>query len=170
MTPEKPIKQTPIRVFDWLGFLCEAPPTTTVTATLDEFGLYSEGIYFIIEGTTNFTAVSPYKELPPQGAGWLNTNHPPVVPQGCTGIRLDFPTNCKWFCMPRNLNKALPTVQPILKADGEKFQIYPSDRIFVLKGSVLIKDRTFVAPTSVKNSDTTITCTANGDFVALKFY
>lgn len=170
MTPERPIKQTPIRVFDWLGFLCEAESGTFLTASLDEVGLYSQGIYFIFDGTTNFTAIDPYKELPPQGAGWLNTNHPPVVPDGCNFVRLSFTEKCKWFCLPHNVNKALPIVSPIVKANGEKFEIYPNDKIFILKGSVLIKDRTFVAPTSVKNSDTTITCTANGDFVALKFF
>jgi hypothetical protein len=170
MTPERPIKQTPIRVFDWLGFLCEAAPSTSLTASLDEVGLYSQGIYFIFDGTTNFTAINPYKELPPQGAGWLNTNHPPVVPDGCNFVRLSFTEKCKWFCLSRSVNKTLPIVSPIVKADGEKFEIYPNDKIFVLKGSVLIKDKTFVAPTSVKNSDTTITCTADGDFVALKFF
>lgn len=169
MTPKRPVKYTPVKVFDWLGFLCKAEPATSITASLDEVGLYNQGIYFIFEGTTNFTAINPYKELPPQGAGWLNTNHPPVVPDGCDTVRLSFTENCKWFCMPRNLDKNLPTVSPIIKADGEKFDLAADGKLFVLKGSVVIKDKTFTAPTSVKNSGEPTTCTVVGDFVALKF-
>ena len=78
--------------------------------------------------------------------------------------QLNFPVPTEWLCIPHQYNKSgLPTLESIIFKPGEITAISNNSDIFLVRGKLNIKGKTFIGPAQIRIRSGDVEVAVDGD-------
>lgn len=160
------MKTQPVRVFDRVGYLCEAKAGEEFATVVDTDGTYTNGLYFVYDGeirvhsrnsTVTQDRISPY----------LSIENTSPLERGGFAIA-EMVIDSKWFCLPKLPNGSIDPTTYVSRnyIKGKKL---PEGKYMIFKGLVTLNDGTTLTgpkTLTVKGSDN---CVVASKITALQF-
>jgi hypothetical protein len=162
---------TPKAAFGYVLNLCTTEPGETRTVQLDETGRAASGHYFYVDGRVISTVQGTDEQLTDRVAGWLSCEHDnrASTPNGV--LNNSFPEGAQWVCIARQFNQTqgLPDVASLVLEDQVTETLTNGTDLYLVRGVLLIGDKTFTGPTQIRVRSGAVTATSQGKSYSLRF-
>lgn len=145
------MKYTPYAAFGKIVILVQADVGDTRIVKLGIDGLVTSGYYFYIKGCAKVNVIETNEHLEDRPAGWLNLEHPDSSAKNDGHIKLTFPVETEWLCIPHMHNKkGLPTLKSVIVKTGETAELENGTDLFLGRGTLEINSKLFIGPCQIR--------------------
>ena len=155
------MKMTPYAAFGTAVFLVEADIGDERIVELGVDGLVTSGYYFYTKGVANVEVIETGEKLEDRTPGWLNYEHPEASANSTGNLKLTFPVETEWLCIPHKHNKnGLPNLKSLVVQVGENTTLENGTNIFLVRGMLEINTKVFTGPCQirVRSGDSVANC------------
>jgi hypothetical protein len=159
-----------LATFGHVATLCTTAPGETRTVQLDENGKAASGHYFYVQGRVVHSVQGTGEQLTDRVEGWLSCEHnnPASTPNGI--VDNSFPEGAQWLCIANKFNPTgLPNVSSLILEDQASEQLVNGANVYLVRGALLIGDKTFTGPTQIRVRSGNVTATSQGKSYSLRF-
>ena len=159
------MKMTPYAAFGIAVFVVETDIGDERIVELGVDGLVTSGYYFYTKGVANVTVVETGEQLEDRIPGWLNYEHPDSSASSTGNIKLSFPVETEWLCIPHKHNKrGLPNLKSLVMKTGESSELVNGTNLYLVRGMLEINTKLFTGPCQirVRSGDCVANCLKTG--------
>lgn len=145
------MKFTPHAAFGKVVILAQTNAGDTRVVPIAQDGLVKTGWYYYTHGRAKVNVIETGEQLDDRTPGWLNSEHAGASASTGGNLQLNFPVPTEWLCIPHQYNKdGLPTLESFIVEPFTTRSIKNGSDIFLVRGELLIKGRSFVGPTQIR--------------------
>mgnify|MGYP003345916295 CR=1 FL=1 len=155
---------TPHAAFGKVVILAQTAAGDTRVVPIGKNGLVKTGWYYYTHGVAKVHVLETGEQLEDRTPGWLNSEHAGASASTGGNLQLHFPVETEWLCIPHQYNKdGLPTLESMVFKPNE-IKIIPNDsNIFLVRGSLNVKGKTFTGPCQIRIRSGDVGATPEGD-------